>query len=577
MNNQKFKTKPLLVMTLLVRNEQDIVRYNIDFHLSKGVDFIIATDNASDDGTRDILKEFEKKGVLLLIDEKEHNYAQADWVNRMGNIAYDKYKADYIFHCDADEFWFPRSGSLKNEISKGTADILNVHVTNVLLMDKKGKEKFPQDAKYAVVNPILTNDFEIDTADNNLYLFEYPSKVIFNTHKRFLKVSEGNHTIANKRSGIIDKTSQDITIYHYPLRNMEHFINKVVLSGKAFERNKSIDNKMGIQVWRWYNSYQKGLLDEEYKNLLLHKTEIDKLKIEGLIEEIDFNALILGHTVDGNQWNFYNRQLEYNKFVDLSYKEGHGHLPFLYDLVRNVKPLKIVELKAHNGSSFFSFCQAVKDGHINSELFAVDTWEDNKKTKPQSTPVWDSINNIKMTFYEYLPITLLKKPFDEAIDEFESESIDILHINKDFSDQSVAFDLKPWIEKVKKDGIILFSGITEKCSIDEVYQVWDELRKENTSFEFNHSNGLGIVFKGRCLFEEVFDHPQLLRHCYEITAYNKLEKTNRIIDSQQNEIIRFEKLLAKKNEQIKAINASKSWKITLPLRFISAKLKSLKK
>ncbi len=27
-----------LIMTLLVRNEKDIVRYNIDFHLRKGVD-----------------------------------------------------------------------------------------------------------------------------------------------------------------------------------------------------------------------------------------------------------------------------------------------------------------------------------------------------------------------------------------------------------------------------------------------------------------------------------------------------------------------------------------------------------
>lgn len=63
-----------LVMTLLVRNEEDIVRYNIDFHLSKGVDFIIATDNGSTDSTRDILKEYEKRGVLHLIDENTHNH-----------------------------------------------------------------------------------------------------------------------------------------------------------------------------------------------------------------------------------------------------------------------------------------------------------------------------------------------------------------------------------------------------------------------------------------------------------------------------------------------------------------------
>ena len=99
-----------LVMTLLVRDEEDIVRYNIDFHLKKGVDFIIATDNGSIDGTKDILREYEERGVLHLIDEKEQDFQQAAWVNRMGRIAREQYGADILFHCDADEFWLPRSG-----------------------------------------------------------------------------------------------------------------------------------------------------------------------------------------------------------------------------------------------------------------------------------------------------------------------------------------------------------------------------------------------------------------------------------------------------------------------------------
>ena len=51
-------------MTLLVRNEEDIIRENIEFHLSQGVSYFIATDNRSIDGTADILREYEAKGVL---------------------------------------------------------------------------------------------------------------------------------------------------------------------------------------------------------------------------------------------------------------------------------------------------------------------------------------------------------------------------------------------------------------------------------------------------------------------------------------------------------------------------------
>ena len=53
-----------LVMTLLVRNEADIVDAQIAFHLHAGVDFVIATDNRSEDGTTEILERYERAGVL---------------------------------------------------------------------------------------------------------------------------------------------------------------------------------------------------------------------------------------------------------------------------------------------------------------------------------------------------------------------------------------------------------------------------------------------------------------------------------------------------------------------------------
>ena len=94
-----------LVMTLLVRDEQDIIRENIEYHLAQGVDFFIATDNRSVDATTNILKEYEARGLLHYIYEGSDDYSQHAWVTRMARMAYKEFGADWVINNDADEFW----------------------------------------------------------------------------------------------------------------------------------------------------------------------------------------------------------------------------------------------------------------------------------------------------------------------------------------------------------------------------------------------------------------------------------------------------------------------------------------
>ena len=67
-----------LVMTLLVRDEQDIIADNLDFHLAQGVDEVIVTDNGSEDATLDILAEYESRGVVRVIHEPSDEQRNQD-------------------------------------------------------------------------------------------------------------------------------------------------------------------------------------------------------------------------------------------------------------------------------------------------------------------------------------------------------------------------------------------------------------------------------------------------------------------------------------------------------------------
>jgi len=287
----KSKKTIKLIMTLLTRDEEDIIEKNISFHLKHGVDFIVATDNGSIDGTRDILEKYENKGVLHLIDEKKQDLSQAEWVNRMGKLAFEKYNADIIFHCDADEFWFPKSGNLRNEILENHhATVLLVNFVNVFLEENQGLETFPSDSKWAVVNPFITQNLEKDSITKNLYLFRYPQKVIYKTEKGYLDVTHGNHAIVASE-GLVMKESNDIIIYHYPIRSKNHFYRKVKNGGSACESNKRLDKSIGFHWRRWFESYKNNRLEDEYRNLILRKEDVVYLEKENVIQKLIFEDM----------------------------------------------------------------------------------------------------------------------------------------------------------------------------------------------------------------------------------------------------------------------------------------------
>jgi hypothetical protein len=102
-----------LAMTLLVRDEVDIVEAHLMYHLSAGVDVVVATDHRSRDGTTEILESYARRGYVHLIRREDERIRQSEWVTQMARIAATEHGADWVINSDADEFWWPREESLK--------------------------------------------------------------------------------------------------------------------------------------------------------------------------------------------------------------------------------------------------------------------------------------------------------------------------------------------------------------------------------------------------------------------------------------------------------------------------------
>lgn len=243
-----------LIMTLLVRDEEDILEANIDYHLSQGVDFIIATDNLSVDGTPAILERYQRQGRLLRIEERSDDYSQHRWVTRMARMAATDYSADWVINNDADEFWWPTGpGNLKDTLERVAPETGAIKVPRF---------NFPVTAHAPTGVPFYEALTWRDTQSENPLGRPLPPKVC---HRAWadIDVAQGNHSVSRQGQGIAAPIGE-IEILHYPMRSYAQFENKIRLGGAAYARNTELPAGMGGTWRQLYADWQAGKLPDYY-------------------------------------------------------------------------------------------------------------------------------------------------------------------------------------------------------------------------------------------------------------------------------------------------------------------------
>lgn len=264
--------RPHIVMTLLVKNEEQMLAQQIEFHHALGVDHFIVTDNNSTDGTPDIIRRYQEKGWIVdVIEEHATDYEQKAWVDRMVELARAKHHADWIINADADEFWLPACGSFPELLKDTRANVLAGELHSVLPEESKPWQEWTQLVRYV-------DDYEAYGL-SRFSIFERQNKKVLHRSRGYLQISMGNHKVSMLPH--IEHRA-DITIFHFNVRGREQFMQKMINGGQQLEQHKG---RHGGRHWRYfYKLYKEGKLAEEYDRVVGTHVR-DRLLSEGYIYE----------------------------------------------------------------------------------------------------------------------------------------------------------------------------------------------------------------------------------------------------------------------------------------------------
>jgi Glycosyl transferase family 2 len=255
-----------IVMTLLVRDEEDILDEQISFHLAAGVDFFVVTDHDSRDRTRSILERYEQRGVLHVLSESGPEKRQSEWVTRMARMAGTRFGADWVVNSDADEFWWPRGRTLKEALAGIPERFGVVHTFVRPFLPRPGDSPFAERLTVRLAPPAAINSPVGTFRVNTRLLHRRADDVV---------VGFGNATVRAASLAHLHGLSS-FEVLHFPIRSFAQFERKFRTKHDTAGGRNRADTRRVVDAARTGSSVR-----DLYNEVCLHDDAVRRGLAEG--------------------------------------------------------------------------------------------------------------------------------------------------------------------------------------------------------------------------------------------------------------------------------------------------------
>jgi hypothetical protein len=271
--------RPKIIMTLVVRDADDILEANLSFHRAAGVDHFLVMDHLSSDGSRDIAEKHCRDGVAELIVQRDPGFRQSQWVTMMARKAFTEHGADWVINNDADEFWWPVDGDLRTALNAIPPDVGSARVK---------RHNFP---------PLSGNDDHFlermifrDPASVNALGKPLPAKACHRGDPGVV-VSAGNHSAITPSRPRTSEISS-IEILHFPARSRPRYVHKISSGSAAL---KLAPDEVGGGAWHTLAASADGA-SRHYDEISLNASDIAaRIESGGLVRDMRLRDFMRSH------------------------------------------------------------------------------------------------------------------------------------------------------------------------------------------------------------------------------------------------------------------------------------------
>ena len=250
---------------LVARNEADIIRTNVLYHLSLGLDRLLVVDNGSSDGTDRVLRELGKDPrVRWTRDEGLFYHGQI--ATELAREAYRE-GADWVVPIDADEFWHAPGGNFRGVLEESEAGALRARLLN-FFQRREQKESAPDALLYMtrrIREPVVTERGNRKLArelveSHKISKLEIELKKWVSRPTADIEIVFGNHKVEGVAG--LKRESHEIVCLHAPIRSRARLDGKAEVGERSEETGS--DPNQGWHVKRWRRLRDEGRLEQEW-------------------------------------------------------------------------------------------------------------------------------------------------------------------------------------------------------------------------------------------------------------------------------------------------------------------------